>query len=65
MNRTWPGVLLVMTFSLALLTPVGAEEKSGGSGTAPAADTEVKRITGQLTHIEGWHYTIKDSRGKR
>jgi hypothetical protein len=55
-----------MTFSLAL-TPVGASEQedtSGGSSTAQAADTEVKRLTGQLTHIEGWHYTIKDSRGE-
>jgi hypothetical protein len=66
MNRTLVTALLVMTFSLAL-TPVGAseqEDKSRAFSTAQAADTEVKRLTGQLTHIEGWHYTIKDSRGE-
>jgi hypothetical protein len=31
---------------------------------AEQGDAEVKRITGQLTHIEGWHYTIKDSKGE-
>ena len=30
--------------------------------TTPA--TQGQRLTGQLTHIEGWHYTIKDSKGE-
>ena len=67
MNKTWIGSLLLIVFTVASLTGVKAAEQAERSEApaAPAAgDTEVKRVTGQLTHIEGWHYTIKDSRGE-
>jgi hypothetical protein len=31
---------------------------------AQSPDAKETRVTGQLTHIEGWHYTIKDSTGQ-
>ena len=67
MNKRWLGLLLLVIFVVAS-TPVAraAEpaEKSEVPTAPPAGDPEVKRVTGQLTHIEGWHYTIKDSRGE-
>lgn len=67
MNKTWLGLFVLIVFAVASMTLVGAAEpgvKSEAPTTPPAGDTEVKRVTGQLTHIEGWHYTIKDSRGE-
>ena len=67
MNKTWIGSLLLIVFVVAPMTGVKAAEQAdkAEAPAAPAAgDTEVKRVTGQLTHIEGWHYTIKDSRGE-
>ena len=67
MNKTWIGSLLLIVFTVASMTGVKAAEQAERSEApaAPAAgDTEVKRVTGQLTHSEGWHYTIKDSRGE-
>jgi hypothetical protein len=49
------------------MTLVSAAEQADKSETPtapPTDDTDVKRVTGQLTHIEGGHYTIKDSRGE-
>jgi hypothetical protein len=66
MNKTWLG-LFILVAVVASMTVVKASEQGGKSEAPtppPAADTEVKRVTGQLTHIEGWHYTIKDSRGE-
>ena len=34
------------------------------TGLSTTPDTQRQRLTGQLTHIEGWHYTIKDSKGE-
>ena len=67
MNKTWLGLLILIVLVVASMTVVRAAEqgdKSQAPTPPPAADTEVKRVTGQLTHIEGWHYTIKDSRGE-
>ena len=67
MNMKRLGLLLLMAFALASGTVAEAADQNGGSGStsgAPAPDTPVNRVTGQLTHIEGWHYTIKDSRGE-
>jgi hypothetical protein len=47
--------LFLTTFTVVLMT---------AATSSPIADSDVKRVTGQLTHIEGWHYTIKDSRGE-
>jgi hypothetical protein len=52
MMKTWLTSLLFTSFIVAAIA------------TAPIADSDVTRVTGQLTHIEGWHYTIKDSRGE-
>ena len=63
--ETWLTLLLLTLFTLVSMSAVTAAEqhdKTRVSETAPAAEPEVKRVTGQLTHIEGWHYTIKDSR---
>jgi hypothetical protein len=67
MNKTWLALLLLIVFGVALTTTVRAAEqaeKSEAPTTPPADATDAKRVTGQLTHIEGWHYTIKDSRGE-
>ena len=67
MNKTWIGSLLLIVFTVASMTgvkPAEQAERSEAPAAPAAGDTEVKRVTGQLTHIEGWHYTIKDSRGE-
>jgi hypothetical protein len=67
MNKTWLGLFVLIVFAVASVTVVRAAEpgdKSEAPTTPLVGDTEVKRVTGQLTHIEGWHYTIKDSRGE-
>lgn len=65
--KTWIGsvVLSALTLSLAMLVRAAEQEdKSGSTGMSQSSDTQGKRVTGQLTHIEGWHYTIKDSTGE-
>ena len=65
--RMWIGVVILMTLSLSVGVMASAgeqEDKSGSPGVLPTPDTEIKRVTGQLTHIEGCHYTIKDSTGQ-
>ena len=67
MTKMWLTSLFLTTFMVALITAVTAaepQEKTRISETSPIADSDVKRVTGQLTHIEGWHYTIKDPGGE-
>jgi hypothetical protein len=62
--KMWIGLVVLMTLSVLSGVAVRAaeqENKSMAPGTSSTPDTQVKRVTGQLTHIEGWHYTIKDS----
>jgi hypothetical protein len=40
------------------------ENKSGSTDMSHSSETKAKQLTGQLIHIEGWHYTIKDSTGQ-
>ncbi len=51
------GIAAIMALSLSFPIVGHAEEQN-----LPKA--EGTRVTGQLTHIEGWHYTIKDARGE-
>ena len=65
--KIWIGLAVVLTLSfssLAVLRSAEQEAKSGPSGISGTPDKQGTRVTGQLTHIEGWHYTIKDSRGE-
>jgi hypothetical protein len=65
--KMWVGLVVLMTLSFSsavLLRGAEQEDKSEAPGTSSSPDTQVKRMTGQLTHIDGWHYTIKDSRGE-
>jgi len=67
MNTKWRRLLVIMALAFVSATLVGAaeqEDKSGSAGMSESQHTQGKRVTGQLTHIEGWHYTIKDSRGE-
>lgn len=67
MNMKRLGLLLLMAFALASGTVTEAadqNDRSGSTSGSPAPDTPMNRLTGQLTHIEGWHYTIKDSSGE-
>ena len=65
--KMWVGLAVLMTLSfssVAVLRGAEQEDMSGPPGMSVTPDTQGKRVTGQLTHIEGWHYTIKDSRGE-
>ena len=65
--KIWIGVALLMALNfsfMVLLHGAEQEDKSGPAGLSATPDTQGKRVTGQLTHIEGWHYTIKDSTGE-
>ena len=65
--KMWVGlvVLITLTFSsVAILRGAEQEDKSVAPGLSSTPETQAKRVTGQLTHIEGWHYTIKDSKGE-
>ena len=67
MMKTWLTSLFFTSLIVAVMATVTAAEpqdKTRISETPPVADSGVTRVTGQLTHIEGWHYTIKDSRGE-
>jgi hypothetical protein len=60
---------LVASVALALSSPIMVQaaeqaQKPLLGQKVQAADTQGARVTGQLTHIEGWHYTIKDSNGQ-
>jgi len=65
--KTWIRSIVLIAFILSSAMPVPAAEQEGTSGSAGmshSSDTQGKRVTGQLTHIEGWHYTIKDFTGE-
>jgi len=65
--KMWVGLAVLMTLSfssVAVLRGAEQEDMSGPPGMSVTPDMQGKRVTGQLTHIEGWHYTIKDSRGE-
>ena len=64
--KIWIGLAVVLTLSFSSLTVLRSAEQEGTepSGMSGTPDKQGTRITGQLTHIEGWHYTIKDSRGE-
>ena len=51
--------------ALSIFSPIGLQAAEQEEKTTPAiAEAQGTRVTGQLTHIEGWHYTIKDTRGE-
>jgi hypothetical protein len=57
-----------MTLTLAAKTAVGAAEqgdKTEAASTSPTPDTQLKRVTGLLTHIEDWHYTKRTPQGRK
>jgi len=61
----WLFVLMTSSFSsVVVLCGAEQENKSGPPGMSTTPATQGQRLTGQLTHIEGWHYTIKDSKGE-
>lgn len=67
MNKSWLTALILAACTTVSSALIGAAEQddkfvSGGSPQSP--QTQGKRVTGQLTHIEGWHYTIKESSGE-
>ena len=66
MNNWWLR-LLILTACTAVSSPLivsGQQDKSASGGSTQAPQTEAKRVTGQLAHIEGWHYTIRESSGE-
>ena len=67
MNKWWLR-LVILTACLIISSPLIAvaqqEDKSTSGGSSQSPQTQGKRVTGQLTHIEGWHYTIKESGGE-
>jgi hypothetical protein len=65
--KVWFGLVALIALSLSPAMVVRAaelEDRSGSSGMSESTDIQGKRVTGQLTHIEGWHYTIKESTGE-
>ena len=65
--KIWVGLVVLITLSFSsvmVLRGAEQEDNSGAPGMSNTPGTQSKRVTGQLTHIEGWHYTIKDSRGE-
>ena len=61
----WLFVLMTASFSsVVVLCGAEQENKSGPPGMSTTPATQGQRLTGQLTHIEGWHYTIKESTGE-
>ena len=64
--KVWVWLVVSMTLSFSWVVEMRAEQagKSGPPRMSVAVDVQGSRVTGQLTHIEGWHYTIKDSKGE-
>ncbi|HXV67890.1 MAG TPA: hypothetical protein VD738_03120 [Nitrospira sp.] len=58
--KRWIGLVAVVVLSLSTGVVVRAGEQEDKS----SHEIQGKRVTGQLIHIEGWHYTIKDSTGE-
>ena len=64
-TKTGLVILIALALSSAIaLSAADQEDKSSSVPKSQSHDTEGTRVTGQLTHIEGWHYTIKDSTGQ-
>jgi Rieske Fe-S protein len=57
-------VFTVICTSTMVVRSAQPEDKSRSAGQTQPADAQGTRVTGELTHIEGWHYTIKDSTGQ-
>ena len=53
-----------IVLSPMVMLAAGSKVKAESTGNQQSSDTKGTRVTGQLTHIEGWHYTIKDAAGK-
>ena len=66
MIKWWLRLIILTACTVMSSALIGAaqEEKSGSDGSSQSPQTTGKRVTGQLTHIEGWHYTIKESSGE-
>jgi hypothetical protein len=65
--KVWFGLVALIALSLSPAMVVRAaelEDRSGSSGMSQSTDIQDKWVTGKLTHIEGWHYTIKESTGE-
>ena len=65
--KTLIGIALFVCFfvlSPMVMLAGDSGNKSESSGNQQSSDTQGTRVTGQLTHIEGWHYTIKDAGGQ-
>lgn len=65
--KSWIGLAVLITLILSsamIVRGAEQEDKSQSTSTPHQPDTQGTRVTGQLTHIEGWHYTIKDSAGQ-
>ena len=62
--KMWVGLVLLITLSFSSVVVLHGAEQEDKSGAPGMSSTPGTRVTGQLTHIEGWHYTIKDSRGE-
>jgi hypothetical protein len=57
-------ILAACTIVSSPLIVAGEQDRSASGGSSQSPQTQGKRVTGQLTHIEGWHYTIKESSGE-
>lgn len=67
MSKRWLRLLILAACIDMSSTVVGAapqEDKLASGGSSQSPQTQGKRVTGQLTHIEGWHYTIMESSGE-
>jgi hypothetical protein len=65
--KKWIGLAAVAALIISSAMVVWAteqEDKSGSTGMSHSSETKGKRLTGQLVHIEGWHYTVKDNTGQ-
>ncbi|HKY71987.1 MAG TPA: hypothetical protein VJL88_08720 [Nitrospira sp.] len=67
MTKWWLRLLILTACTIVsspLIAVAQQEDKSASGGSSQSSQTQGKRVTGQLTHIEGWHYTIKESSGE-
>ena len=65
--KKWIGLAAVtalITSSGMVVWATEQEGKSDSSGMSHSSESKGKRLTGQLVHIEGWHYTVKDTTGQ-
>jgi hypothetical protein len=66
MNKWWLKLIILTAYTIVSspLIVTGEQDKSATSGSSQPPMTQGKRVTGQLTHIEGWDYTIKETSGE-